>query len=342
MPQQPHQNEVQSQNQIAAAVSKVRPIEEVVQSSAQISPATVTANSGKELVDSIILPTTLMAAQSIGGVDRREPQKAGGKGTFSSISAVAAAAGHVNPLLNSSPSSNDRVPMKTIGGPTHPGFNGNGLTNGSQNLAQSRGSSEALNEISLPAHGVGGRQPLAASNSTILENNNTLAVNAQKTVTSQYSMSQKGIASQKGEVKPLRINLSKAQREKSKDKKIKEDQEKESDKEIEKQRDKVKEQEKEKVDDREKFLEKERDPLRQQTLAITSAVSEVLTYENLKLGNIATLSKMRDLAAAKLSALERKTMLVIDFAIIFIAMIIVILLLFLIISIVIIIDMLLV
>jgi hypothetical protein len=299
--QQPQQNQVQPRKE----VRKLIPIEEIVKYSTQSLQSSTSVNIGKESVDSIILPTSSIAAPSISGeTGRREPPKFGGKGTFSSISAVAAAAGHINPLLNSSPSPIDGGLSKTYGGPPHPGFFGNGSINANQNPAQSVGSSE---EIRLPIGGIGMNQSVASHNSSHIENGNLSAANALKGVVSQQSIAQKGVASLKGEVKPLRINLSKTQRDKFKDKKLKEQPEKQQEK----------EQEKERGDDREGHQAKERDSLHQQPLATVSTVSEVLTYENLELADAATLSKMRDITAAKLLALERKTMLVIIFAILF-------------------------
>jgi hypothetical protein len=312
--QQPPLNQVQPFNPIAAEVKKSIPIEEKVKPITQNLQSSPPVNISKESVDSIILPTSSIAAHPISGeTDRREPPKFGGKGTFSSISAVAAAAGHINPLLNSSPSSIDGGLSKTCGGPSHPGIIGNGSINANQNPAQSVGPSE---EIRLPVGGIGMNQSGASHSSSHIENGNSSAANALKGVVSQHTIAQKGVASQKGEVKPLRINLSKTQRDKFKDKKLKE--------EPENQREK--EQEKEKGDDRGGYQDKEReyrdkerdrDTLRQQPLATVSTVSEVLTYENLELGDVATLSKMRDATAAKLLELERKTMLVIILAVFF-------------------------
>jgi hypothetical protein len=225
----------------------------------------------------------VIPVQSIPGeIDRKEPPKFGGKGTFSSISAVAAAAGHINPLLNSSPSHIDGGLAKPYAASSHPGFTGNGSTNGNQSTGQSMGSSE---EIRLPVNGI-------ALHSTEMS-----ASNALKGV-NQHPIAQKGAASQKGgEVKPLRVNLSKTQRDKFKDKKLKEEPEKQG-----------KEQETVKIEDRTVYPDKERDSMRQQPSA--TVLPEVLTYENLKLGDIATLSKMREITAAKLLVLEQKAMLV--------------------------------
>lgn len=244
---------------------------------------------GKELTDSIILPTTAIPVQFIPGeIDRREPPKFGGKGTFSSISAVAAAAGHINPLLNSSPSHIDGGSTKLYAGSSNSGFTGNGSTHGNQSTSQSMGSSEV---IRLPVGGI-------ALHSTHIESSNLSVSNALKGINQHHPVAQKGASSQKGgDVKPLRINLSKTQRDKFKDKKLKDEPENQG-----------KELEAVKIGDRGVFPDKERDSLRQQPSA--TVLPEVLTHENLKLGDIATLSKLREITAAKLLVLEQKAMLV--------------------------------
>lgn len=66
----------------------------------------------------------VQAPLSDGVIPERREQKMGGKGTFSSIGAIAAAAGYVMPVSNSSPSSGTPpVPLKTGTGPLylHPG-----------------------------------------------------------------------------------------------------------------------------------------------------------------------------------------------------------------------------
>ena len=364
-PQQQQQQQLHQSHRLSAGVGGLTPTEGIFVSTAVKSQpqghvhgqgqgqgqgqvphsSTPNSNDSSDLAPSAFISLPLAPAsisqESSLPVERREPPKMGGKGTFSAISAVAAAAGHVNPLLNpviKSSSPLDSLSSKISNGSLYlplgnnpailgpgpgPGLKaptgpGPGSGSGQRALGPSGG------EISLPLRGppvltlpLASGVPLDGS-AGVTGKGAKVAV---KTAVVKDKDKDKDKDKEKvsvKEVRSIRVSQTKTQREKVKERKTREAAEKEQEKaaEIEAERKMEQEREKERVKDKEKetvlqqAIDKEK--LREdkeREIAAAALASAAVTYSDLKLESLTALSKRKELTTAKLLALERRTML---------------------------------
>ena len=347
--QQQQQQQQQLAHQLSAGVSGLTPTNGVFASSVLTNTSTSVINTSEESTVStassvyISLPPASTATPTELLVERRE-QKTGGKGTFSSISAVAAAAGHVNPLLKPAQLDDSTIPGTvkipvgiTSGPPFQPPTSSLTANLGMGPLGIMKTTpgpgpripGPGVDEISLPQRNLGppsqpllGREMISSLAAVTVPSTAEVPVSTVSAVKNTKSASGKApIVKEKVSVKEVKISRTsqtKAQREKVKERKAREvaekEQEKEAEKELEKEkeREREKEREKEKEKEKEREREKEKERLKEEKerdAAAAAIASAVITHHDLKLESVTALTRRKELTTTKLIALERKAML---------------------------------
>ena len=346
---QNHFSQQQQAHQLSAGVSGLTPTNGVFASSVLTNTSNSVINTSEESTVStassvyISLPPASTATPIELLVERRE-QKTGGKGTFSSISAVAAAAGHVNPLLKSAQLDDSTIPGTVkipVGIASGPPFQppSSSLT---ANLGMGplgvmkttpgpgpRIPGPGVDEISLPQRNLGpptqpllGREMISSLGAVTVPSTAEVPTSTVGAVKNTKTASGKApIVKEKVSVKEVKISRTsqtKAQREKVKERKAREvaekEQEKEAEKELEKEkeREREKEREKEKEKEKEREREKEKERLKEEKerdAAAAAIASAVITHHDLKLESVTALTRRKELTTTKLISLERKAML---------------------------------
>ena len=329
-------------------MSGLTPTNGVFASSVLTSTSTSVINAPEDTMVStassvyISLPPASTSAPIEQPVERRE-QKTGGKGTFSSISAVAAAAGHVNPLLkptqpedSATPGTIKNPPAIPLGPPFQPPSSsltanlGIGPLGIIKTAPGPRIPGSSVDEISLPQRSLGqvgqpgppllgrettGSVPAVAAPSSEVPSSTVGAVKSAKAASGKPPIVKEKVSTK--EVKISRTSQTKAQREKVKERKAREvaekEQEKEAEKEAEKEKEREREKEKEKEKEREKEREREKEKERlkeekERDAAAAAIASAVVTHHDLKLESVTSLTRRKEVTTAKLIALERKAM----------------------------------
>jgi HSA len=342
------QQQQQQAHQLSAGVSGLTPTNGVFASSVLTSTSTSVINAPEDNTVStassvyISLPQASTTTPVEQPAERRE-QKTGGKGTFSSISAVAAAAGHVNPLLKPT-QLDDSAALGPVKNPTAipsgPPFQppsssltanlGIGPLGIIKTAPGPRIPGSSVDEISLPQRSLGqvgqpgppllgrettGSVPAVAAPSAEVPSSTVGAVKSAKAASGKPPIVKEKVSTK--EVKISRTSQTKAQREKVKERKAREvaekEQEKEAEKEAEKEKEREREKEKEKEKEREKEREREKEKERlkeekERDAAAAAIASAVVTHHDLKLESVTSLTRRKEVTTAKLIALERKAM----------------------------------